>query len=38
VIDDDDEDTPSRIFHAEVSEEMLEGDTDRPSDTLHHRM
>jgi hypothetical protein len=38
VIDDDDEETPSRIFHAEVSEEMLEGDTDRPSDTLHHRM
>ena len=38
VIDDDDEDTPSRIFHAEVSNEMLNGDADRPSDTLHHRM
>lgn len=25
VIDDDDEDTPSRIFHAEVSEEMITG-------------
>jgi hypothetical protein len=38
VIDDDDEDTPSRIFHAVVSEEMLRGGAADAADTLHHRM
>ncbi|WP_300974376.1 hypothetical protein [Sphingomonas sp. LHG3406-1] len=38
VIDDDDEDTPSCIFHAVVSEEMLLGRAEEPFDTLHHRM
>jgi hypothetical protein len=38
VIDDDDEDTPSRIFHALVSEEMLAGEAADPLDALHHRM
>lgn len=39
VIDDDDEDTPSRIFHAQVSYEMLTGEAaDKLSDTLHHRL
>jgi hypothetical protein len=38
VIDDDDEDTPSRIFHAVVSEDMLLGDTSERLDTLYHRM
>jgi hypothetical protein len=32
VIDDDDEDTPSRIFHALVSKDMLQGDA---TDSLH---
>jgi hypothetical protein len=38
VIDDDDEDTPSRIFHALISEEMLAGEVAEPSNVLHHRM
>jgi len=37
VIDDDDEDTPSRILHAVVSEDMLHGQVARSSDPLHHR-
>lgn len=38
VIDDDEEDTPSRIFHALVSEEMLTGDAAEFFDALHHHM
>jgi hypothetical protein len=38
VIDDDDEDTPSCIFHAKVSEDMLRGESKEQADTLHHRM
>lgn len=38
VIDDDDEDTPSRIFHAVVSEQMLRGEETEAFDALHHRM
>ena len=37
VIDDDDEDTPSRILHAVVSEDMLHGQVARSSNPLHHR-
>lgn len=38
VIDDDDEDTPSRIFHAVVSKDMLGDGAQAMSDELHHRM
>ena len=38
VIDDDDEDTPSRIFHAVVSEDMLLGQAAETFDPLRHRM
>jgi hypothetical protein len=38
VIDDDEEDTPSRIFHALISDEMLQGDAGGSFDALHHRM
>lgn len=37
VIDDDDEDSPSRIFHAAVSHDMLTL-SEEVADTLHHRM
>ena len=36
VIDDDDEDTPSRIYHAAVSDEMLHGTAAKRSDVLDH--
>lgn len=38
VIDDDDEDTPSRIFHAEVSAEMLDPKGRVAAANLRHRM
>jgi hypothetical protein len=38
VIDDDDEDTPSRIFHAVVGDNMLHGTAAEPLDGLHHRV
>jgi hypothetical protein len=38
VIDDDDEDTPSRIYHAVVSHEMLSGAADERSDARHRLM
>jgi hypothetical protein len=38
VIDDDEEDAPSRIFHALISDEMLQGDAGGSFDALHHRM
>jgi hypothetical protein len=38
VIDDDDGDTPSSIFHAVVSKEMLQGTAAERPDELHHRM
>lgn len=34
VIDDDDEDTPSSIFHAVLSEEMFQGEAAEPRDDL----
>ena len=38
VIDDDDEDTPSRIYHAVVSDEMLHGTAAEQTDALHRAM
>lgn len=38
VIDDDDEDTPSRIFHAVLSQEMLQGEAAEHSDTTAPHM
>jgi hypothetical protein len=38
VIDDDNGDTPSSIFHAVVSKEMLQGTAAERPDELHHRM
>jgi hypothetical protein len=37
VIDDDDEDTPSRLFHAVVSNDMLNPNASEPIDALKHR-
>ena len=38
VIDDDDEDTPSRIYHAVVSDAMLDGAAAEKPDALRHLM
>jgi hypothetical protein len=38
VIDDDDENTPSRIFHAVVSAEMLSAVPAKGGEDFRHRM